>query len=184
MRPISLEILKRQSELIKDLEMVYIIEKKSDKCYINNIHLPNSVFNHVDKEMVATALGFAAHYVSIFAEYVNVPLRYPIIPRSSRSIIIDRVSHNGDGLYTDSGSKMEFPLFAKNQERVRFEYAVFLLNKDIEQVCTTDKADEQFWVASQELAQHVTQLDGSYAATSTFVFKTVYGFGGRDGDSF
>ena len=34
-----------------------------------------------------------------------------------------------------------FPLFAKGSEKALFQYAVFLLNKDIAQVCTHSFAD-------------------------------------------
>jgi hypothetical protein len=45
-----------------------------------------------DLEQVGVALGFAAHLVVILAKYLHIPLRYPIIPMSSRSVIFDAIT--------------------------------------------------------------------------------------------
>lgn len=62
----------------------------------------------------------------MLAFYLSIPLRYPITPMSSRATIKDPVSSiNGPTI---------FPLYAKGVDRYRFEFGVFLLNKDIEQL--------------------------------------------------
>jgi hypothetical protein len=81
----------------------------------------------MDEEKVSTALGYTAHLITMIARYLQVPLRYPINPMSSKSRILDRVSKHF------AGSK-EFPLYSKGVDRPRFEYGVYLMNKDIEQV--------------------------------------------------
>jgi hypothetical protein len=57
----------------------------------------------------------------------KVPLRYPMLPMCSRSSIKDVISNIG-----------RYPLYSKGVDRTRFEYGVFLLNKNLEQVsdCT------------------------------------------------
>ncbi|KAJ3116352.1 hypothetical protein HDU96_009815 [Phlyctochytrium bullatum] len=101
----------RQRRLIFDMKTIYPIEQQKG----------------FDDEKISTALGYTAHLVIMIATYLEVPLRYPINPMSSRSMILDRISMQF------SGSK-EFPLYLKGVDRLRFEYGVFLLNKDIEQL--------------------------------------------------
>ena len=86
----------------------------------------------------------AAQLVNMLAAYLGIPLHYPITPSGSRSLITDWISmmrgpracvqqvflvDNADFGFDD-----RFPLYATGVERYRFEYAVFLLNKDIEQI--------------------------------------------------
>ncbi|KAL4068411.1 hypothetical protein V8B97DRAFT_1975567 [Scleroderma yunnanense] len=78
----------------------------------------------VTEDAVATALGYAAHLVQLLAVYMGKGLVYPVTYVSSRSLIKDNIS-------TMVGPRM-FPLFSKGVDTYRFEYAVFLLNKDIE----------------------------------------------------
>ncbi|KAI8641227.1 UV radiation resistance protein and autophagy-related subunit 14-domain-containing protein [Parasitella parasitica] len=120
---------RRKKELIADLFSIYPIEQSYDDSQqfrIRGIYLPNSVYDGQNDEMIATALGFTAHLVSMLAYYLEIPLRYPTTPMSSRSTIADLVS-------LISGSR-EFPLYAKGVDRYRFEFGVFLLNKNIEQL--------------------------------------------------
>ncbi|KAF7150504.1 hypothetical protein RHSIM_Rhsim02G0059000 [Rhododendron simsii] len=90
----------------------------------------------------ATALGYVAHAVSLVASYLHVPLRYPLRLGGSRSYIHD-YSPSSEPTSSDSTSNSllssdlkatEFPLFLDGQETTRAAYAVFLLNKDIEQL--------------------------------------------------
>lgn len=50
------------------------------------------MYDGQNDEMIATALGFTAHLVSMLAYYLEIPLRYPTTPMSSRSTIKDLVS--------------------------------------------------------------------------------------------
>lgn len=99
-----------------------------------------------DYEVSATALGYVAHVVSLVAAYLDVPLRYPLRLRASRSYIQDPAPPF-DFTAADLGpvvspsapqsgqkSPVEFPLFSEGQELTRSAYAVFLLNKDLEQL--------------------------------------------------
>ncbi|KAL4246786.1 hypothetical protein ABKN59_009300 [Abortiporus biennis] len=82
----------------------------------------------VTEEVVATALGYAAQVVQMLAGYMNISLTYPITCVGSRSLI-------KDGISAMVGPRM-FPLFSKGVDTYRFEYGVFLLNKDIELLMT------------------------------------------------
>ncbi|GAA6062663.1 hypothetical protein JCM10212_000563 [Sporobolomyces blumeae] len=94
---------------------------------IVSLPLPNSTYpSSLGDETLASALGLAALVVQSLSRYLAVPLCYPIEWRNSRSLIRDEISMM-------RGSR-NFPLFRKGVEGYRFEYAVFLLNKDIEQL--------------------------------------------------
>lgn len=87
---------------------------------------PLSLASHkeVTEDAVASALGFAAQVVQLLAIYMGKGLTYPITCIGSRSLIRDNIS-------AMVGPRM-FPLFSKGVDTYRFEYGVFLLNKDIE----------------------------------------------------
>ncbi|KAF7319841.1 hypothetical protein MKEN_00767300 [Mycena kentingensis (nom. inval.)] len=78
----------------------------------------------VTEDGVATALGYVAQVVQLLAAYLGKGLVYPITCIGSRSMI-------RDGISAMVGPRM-FPLFSKGVDTYRFEYGVFLLNKDIE----------------------------------------------------
>jgi hypothetical protein len=95
---------------------------------IRGLPLPNSDFesSDVDEDTVAAALGHVAHLVYLLSFYLSTPLLYPVQPQSSTSFIRDPVSL--------MPGPRTFPLYAKASVYYRFDYAVFLLNKDIEQL--------------------------------------------------
>ncbi|KAL5495644.1 hypothetical protein ACEPAI_1107 [Sanghuangporus weigelae] len=78
----------------------------------------------VTEDNVATSLGYAALLVHLMAAYLCQRLVYPITYVGSRSLVKDPIS-------AMMGPRM-FPLYSKGVDTYRFEYAVFLLNKDIE----------------------------------------------------
>ncbi len=69
---------------------------------INGISLPNSDFTGCDEEQIATALGYVAHLVIMISKYLEVPLRYPMLPMCSRSIVRDDISHQISPKYLHS----------------------------------------------------------------------------------
>jgi len=126
----SSKLYARQKELAADLLAIFPIEPAHTETFtfkILGVPLPNSVFTGCDDETVSTALGFASHLIHMLAYYLEVPLRFPIRPMSSRSTISDPIT-------ASLGDSRQFPLYAKGSDRYRFEYAVFLLNKNIEQL--------------------------------------------------
>ncbi|RAK75702.1 putative UV radiation resistance protein (UVRAG) [Aspergillus fijiensis CBS 313.89] len=110
----------------EDLLTVYPIEPIPNKPLaftIAGLALPNSDFTDVDRDEVAAALGYTAHLVYLLSFYLSTPIPYAINPYLSRSFIQDPVSA--------SLPQRTFPLHPASVQ-YRFEYGVFLLNKDIE----------------------------------------------------
>ncbi|MBZ3873094.1 UV radiation resistance-associated gene protein [Sciurus carolinensis] len=81
-----------------------------------------------DDGSIAVALGYTAHLVSMISFFLQVPLRYPIIHKGSRSTIKDNIN---DKL---TEKEREFPLYPKGGEKLQFDYGVYLLNKNIAQL--------------------------------------------------
>ncbi|KAJ9604203.1 hypothetical protein H2200_011037 [Cladophialophora chaetospira] len=90
---------------------------------IRGIHLPNSVYNDTNRDEIAAALGFTSQLVQQLALYLSISLPYPLEPSASTSSISDPISA---GL-----SQRRYPLHPTTVP-YKFEYGVFLLNKDIE----------------------------------------------------
>ncbi|KAK9288241.1 hypothetical protein L1049_016690 [Liquidambar formosana] len=90
----------------------------------------------------ATAMGYVAHVVSLIASYLEMPLRYPLHLGGSRSYISDYAPSTeptssdlpSNTLLSINLKPIEFPLFLEGQDTTRAAYAVFLLNKDLEQL--------------------------------------------------
>ncbi|KAJ5745951.1 hypothetical protein N7520_011133 [Penicillium odoratum] len=112
--------------IAEDLMNIYPIEPIPDKTLaftIAGLPLPNSDFDNIDREVVAAALGFTAHLVYLLSFYLSVAIPYPVSPNQSISLIQDQIS-------ADLPQRV-FPLYPVSVH-YRFEYAVFLLNKNIE----------------------------------------------------
>lgn len=92
---------------------------------ICGLPLPNSSYEDADEDIVSAALGYVAEVVDMLQYYLSIPLPYPISPFGSRTIIHDPISLLADNQRT-------FPLYMKGTVRFRFDYGVFLLNKNIE----------------------------------------------------
>ncbi len=126
------EIRGQRRRLCEELMIIFPMEPtpKSLVFTICGLVLPNSTYEapDVDEDGIAAALGHTALLVSHLAVYLGIHLPYPTQPFGSRSVIIDEISQLAD-------SNRIFPLFSKGSIPFRFEYAVFLLNKDIETLC-------------------------------------------------
>lgn len=136
----------QRRRLSMDLQSIYPIEPSTRPSTasplsftIRGLHLPNSNFSSpsLSASTVSAALGYAAHSTHLISRYLAIPLPYPITPHASTSSINDDIS-----LLPPSQSRT-FPLYihARSDSLAgasgsaafgRFEYAVFLLNKDIE----------------------------------------------------
>lgn len=123
----NLEDTKGQVRRIsEDLMVIYPIDPIPEKPLaftIAGLPLPNSQFHDADREMVAAALGHTAHLVYLLSFYLSVVIPYPISPNLSTSLIQDPVSQDLP--------QRTFPLYPVSVH-YRFEYGVFLLNKNIE----------------------------------------------------
>ncbi|KAL9842785.1 putative phosphatidylinositol 3-kinase [Arabidopsis thaliana] len=90
----------------------------------------------------ATALGYVAHAVSLIAPYLRVPIRYPLCLGGSKTYIRDYAPYIEPSpsdmspitTLSQNINFVEFPLFLDGQDTTRAAYAVFLLNKNIEQL--------------------------------------------------
>ena len=138
----------QRRRLCTDLQHIYPIEPSTKHnsplaFTIRDVHLPNSNFHStiLSANAVAAALGHTAHCVHHLSSYLSALLPYPIEPRASISTISDPIS-----LLAPSQSRI-FPLYVSARgDNIasasgsaafgRFEYAVFLLNKDIEALAT------------------------------------------------
>lgn len=120
----------RCRQLLSELSYIYPIEAHDQKDYfICDVKLPNSEdFQAKDDGSVAVALGYTAHLVSMISFFLQVPLRYPILHKGSRSAIKDNIN---DKL---TEKEREFPLYPKGGEKLQFDYGVYLLNKNIAQL--------------------------------------------------
>ncbi|KAL2150963.1 hypothetical protein VTH82DRAFT_6061 [Thermothelomyces myriococcoides] len=87
----------------------------------------------ITEDTLSAALGYVAHLTDALQYYLAVPLPYPIHPFGSRSSIRDDISQLPD-------PQREFPLYVPrggSSAQFRFDYAWFLLNKDIEALCSS-----------------------------------------------
>lgn len=119
----------QRRRICEELLAIYPIEPTSHTLLftICGLPLPNSTFEDADEDIVSAALGYVARLVDMLQYYLSVPLPYPISPYGSRSIIQDFISILQDNQRT-------FPLYMKGTVRFRFDYGVFLLNKNIERL--------------------------------------------------
>uniref|UniRef100_A0A4W4FY33 C2 domain-containing protein n=1 Tax=Electrophorus electricus TaxID=8005 RepID=A0A4W4FY33_ELEEL len=119
----------RCRQLLSELSYIYPIDVNHQSDYvICGVKLPNSEdFQAKDDGSVAVALGYTAHLVLMISCFLQIPLRYPIIQRGSRSSVRDTIT---DKLME---KEREFPLYSRG-ERFHFEYGVYLLNKNIAQL--------------------------------------------------
>ncbi|GAA5897291.1 uncharacterized protein JCM6883_006645 [Sporobolomyces salmoneus] len=94
---------------------------------ILSLPLPNSTYPpSYSDDLLSSALGHAAQLTLTLAAYLGVPLCYPIVWRGSRSVVKDEISM--------MKGPRAFPLYGKGVDQYRFDYGVFLLNKNIEQL--------------------------------------------------
>lgn len=94
---------------------------------ISSLALPNSTYPpSYSDDLLSSALGHAALLTLTLAAYLGIPLCYPIIWRGSRSVVKDEISM--------MKGPRAFPLYGRGVDQYRFDYGVFLLNKNIEQV--------------------------------------------------
>ncbi|XP_005172712.1 UV radiation resistance-associated gene protein isoform X1 [Danio rerio] len=119
----------RCRQLISELSYIYPIDVNNQNDYvICGVKLPNSEdFQAKDDGSIAVALGYTAHLVLMISCFLQIPLRYPVIHKGSRSTIKDTIT---DKL---TEKEREFPLYPRG-ERFQFEYGVYLLNKNIAQL--------------------------------------------------
>ncbi|KDQ17682.1 hypothetical protein BOTBODRAFT_29844 [Botryobasidium botryosum FD-172 SS1] len=138
--PVLAALPPRQRALLRAVDFIFPIEPISagDLLFsILDIPLPIPVnssdpappltlpeYPSVNEDSIATALGYVAQITLLVSLYTGRILPYPITCAGSKSSIKDLIS-------SMHGPRV-FPLFSKGVDTYRFEYAVYLLNKDIE----------------------------------------------------
>jgi len=137
----------QRARLMRDLDLIYPIqlEHARDLLYsIVALPLPNGVasttknastlIHKLPLEEVGSALTFVAQLVLLLSSYLHIHLPYPLTTVGSKAIVRDGISiMNGPRAYVLS-SHYSFVLNGRGTELYRYEYAVFLLNKNIEQL--------------------------------------------------
>lgn len=131
----KVEICGQIRRICEDLLSIYPIEPVPQKPLLFTIHsllLPNANFlasstSEADHLTTAAALSMVAHLTQLLSFYLSTPIPYPPTIHGSTSTILDPVSKNLHSL-----SARTFPLYQKGAVAFRFEYAVFLLNSDIQ----------------------------------------------------
>ena len=142
---------------------------------------PFDALSLYDDDSVATALGHCAFCVQWISRVWACPLRYRIIYRMSRSIILDEVEPINDGSYQSSqyysngttgggisggtsqynavtatlNQSHAYPLWSRGVSDIsRFEYAVYFLNLNIEQLLNANVVG---WMKAIKLKDQQTQ---------------------------
>ncbi|KAF7856971.1 hypothetical protein EAF04_009731 [Stromatinia cepivora] len=120
----------QRRRICEELIQTYPIEPTSHPLLftICGLPLPNTTdddTSSADEDVIAAALGYVAQLVDHLQYYLGVPLPYPITPQASRSLISDPISLVQD-------RQRVFPLYPQSVIRFRFDWGVFLLNKNIE----------------------------------------------------
>ncbi|KAL5380557.1 hypothetical protein PMIN04_007279 [Paraphaeosphaeria minitans] len=125
------EIAGQRRRLCEDLQIVYPIEPVKGKALlftIRGLTLPNSELEDAEEDVTSAALGYVAEMVSLLSLYFDMLLPYPINASGSNSTIEDPLAMST----ANHPGPRTYPLFMKGVVRYRFEYGVFLLNKNIE----------------------------------------------------
>ncbi|XP_019705892.1 vacuolar protein sorting 38 isoform X2 [Elaeis guineensis] len=130
---------------VKGLDEQTYREKHNSGLQLTTLPLKKMSFFSDKKEFQSSAsvLGYVAHAALLIASYLDVPLRYPLRLGGSRSYIhdyapsVESISSDlsANPILTGMNAKpTEFPLFLEGQDTTRAAYAIFLLNKDLEQL--------------------------------------------------
>ena len=91
--------------------------------------LDDSELSSIDDDQVASALGYVAHLLILLSKYLEIPLRYPIAYAASKSLIRDPLLIPMGG-----GVAATLPLYRKGVDKEKFERAVTLIRKNVQQL--------------------------------------------------
>lgn len=125
------DITGQRRRICEDMQTIFPIDPipgKSLLFTIRGLPLPNAEFEDAKEEVTSAALGYVAQVVSLLSPYLSVILPYPIKVNGSTSTIDDPLAMG----VASQNNPRTYPLFMKGVVRYRFEYGVFLLNKNIE----------------------------------------------------
>lgn len=94
---------------------------------IAGIPLPDDIHHPATSDdQVSTALGFTCHLMALISKYLSIPMRYRIICKFSRSIIID------EGKGGTKSSALAYPLFRERGviDREQLDHGLVLLTRN------------------------------------------------------
>ena len=112
--------------ICEDIQVVFPIDPIRNKTLhfsIKGVYLPNAAFDDTNRDEIAAALGMTARLIHLLSLYLSAPLPYRIDMAKGEPYIEDRISV--------ALTQRRFPLQPTNVA-YKFEYGVFLLNKDLE----------------------------------------------------
>lgn len=129
------EVRNQRRRICEDLLSIYPIEPIPMKPLLFTVRgllLPNANSlaaspSEADPPATAAALSMVAHVTLMLSSYLSTPIPYPPTVHGSNSTILDPVSTTLHSL-----AARTFPLYQKGAVAFRFDYAVFLLNSDIQ----------------------------------------------------
>lgn len=109
---------------------------------ICGVSLPNSTYDAataktINEDVLSAGLGLVALLTRHLQLYLSHPLPYPLYPLGSRSSTRDDISRFSDARSTGRDFPLYLPRGGSTSGQWRFEYAWFLLNKDIEALCAS-----------------------------------------------
>ena len=114
----------RQLKLLSELQSIYPIEQLDNGEYaIRGLELPMDT-TQKDDELISSALGYLVHLLLLASKYLELPLRCQLLFFASRSMIRDPAN----------STSTAYPLFRRGVERERFDRALILLQKNIDQL--------------------------------------------------
>lgn len=140
------DVQNQRRRICEDLQKVYPIQPIKNKALaftIRDLALPNSEdLEASSHETTAAALGQIAHILQLLSFYQGNQLVYPVTPHASTSTIYDPISLLKTNAreaqrYGADKALRTYPLFSRGVPRFRFEYALFLLNKNIQLLLET-----------------------------------------------
>ncbi|KAI0377504.1 UV radiation resistance protein and autophagy-related subunit 14-domain-containing protein [Hypomontagnella monticulosa] len=133
----------QRRRICEDLSRIYAITPDPSgtplSFQICGVPLPNTDYDPTSsssaEDSLSAGLGYVAQLTHALQFYLSVPLPYPLNPFGSRSSVRDDIS-------LLPNSQREFPLFLRGgaTAQYRFDYAWFLLNKDVEALCVSAAA--------------------------------------------
>ena len=134
----------REVKILIELKRMYPIfpvtgqSKAGQTIYsIRGLHLPLKNLTGNNEEIISTALGYVCHLVSLLSDFFNIPLRYKLVSKGSRSCVNDEFV--APSLYATSPVR-EFPLYwTGNGNRADFDIAKRYLEHCVDRLLSARK---------------------------------------------
>ena len=96
---------------------------------VAGIPLPDDIHHPATSDdQVSTALGFTCHLMTLISKYLDIPMRYKIVCKFSRSVILD------EGRVGIRSTVAAYPLFRERGvvDREQLDYGLVLLMRNVD----------------------------------------------------